>query len=80
MFKKKYTLTFKNDMWVCFDDNVKIEADSLDELDLKLESYLNTIFKNVVVEVFMYFDFQSFPSWHSQYMPHYFNRILQFKV
>lgn len=74
MIKQDFVLRFFNNKWVCEDDTLKITADSLEDIDDKLEEILKQKFSNIKVEVIMYFDFDYFPDWHRQYMPHYFNR------
>ena len=75
-----FTLSYTQDQWLCYNDEVKILVDSLDELDDKIESHLLQKFKSGNFEVKMYFDFDRFPQWHRQYMSHYFNRDLFFTL
>jgi hypothetical protein len=71
---QEYTLTFTDNQWVCYDDTFRVLADSLEEIDEKIEKHLRSTFKKGEIEVAMFFDFDRFPAWHRQYMPHYFNR------
>ena len=71
---QEYTLTFSENQWICYNDTIKIVADSLEEIDDELEIYLKKNLKQGLVDVTMFFDFDRFPAWHRQYMPHYFNR------
>jgi len=71
---QEYTLTFSENQWICYDDTIKVVADSLEEIDEKIEAHLKKTIQNAVVDVAMFFDFDRFPAWHRQYMPHYFNR------
>ncbi len=76
----EFTLTFSDNQWVCYNAEFKIAADSLDEIDTGIEKYLSTIYPSGKIQVKMFFDFDRFPQWHRQYMPHYFNRDLTFEI
>ena len=80
MTQKEYTLTFSENQWICYNDTSKFYANSLDEIDEKIEHYLKVTLKKGIVEITMFFDFDRFPTWHRQYMPHYFNRDLIIKL
>ena len=75
-----YTISFTENQWICYADSTEITANSLDELDDGIATYLQTTYKTGVIEVNLFFDFDRFPTWHSQYMPHYFNRSLTFNL
>ncbi len=69
-----FTLSFCDTDWVCFNEDFRCQTDSLDAVDEKIEAHLRQLYPNQNIKVNMYFDFDSFPKWHRQYMPHYFNR------
>ena len=75
-----YTISFTENQWICYADSTEITANSLDELDNSIATYLQATYKTGVIEVNFFFDFDRFPTWHSQYMPHYFNRSLTFNL
>ncbi len=78
--QQEFTLSFTENQWICFNNDTQIQADSLDEIDEKLEHYLILKYKKGIIKVAMFFDFDRFPQWHRQYMPHYFNRSLTFNL
>ncbi len=75
-----FTLSFDNKQWVCYNNQIKIVADSLDIIDAKIEDFLNNNYTKQKIEVAMHFDFDRFPIWMRQYMPHYFNRNMIFEI
>jgi hypothetical protein len=78
--KIDFTISFTDNQWLCYNDATRILADSLDELDDGIEKYLKEKYKTGTFNIAMYFDFDRFPQWHRQYMPHYFNRDLVFNL
>jgi len=76
----EFTLSFLENKWVCYDNDIEITGDSLDEIDANLEKYFIATYKKEKIEVTMFFDFDRFPKWHRQYMSHYFNRSLIFNL
>lgn len=74
MILQEFTLSFDQNQWVCYNKTSKFHGNSLDEIDEKIEHYLKKKFKEGFIKVAMFFDFDQFPDWHRQYMPHYFNR------
>lgn len=74
------TLTFTSSEWICYNDEIHVQASSLDEIDAQLEVYFRKNFPAGNYDVNMYFDFDRFPQWHRQYMPHYFNRKISFCI
>jgi len=63
--------------WILSNDTLTISAESLDELDVKLESALKPQWMEEPIEVFMTSDNEMIPDWIRPYMNHYFNRILE---
>ena len=75
-----FTLSFTETQWVCYDDSIKILADSLDELDTSIEKHLRQKYQTGTFRIKMFFDFDRFPKWYRQYMPHYFNRDFTYNL
>lgn len=75
-----YTLSFSDNQWVCFSKSVHLFADSLEELDDCIEKHLRKQYQKGQFKIKMFFDFDYFPTWHRQYMPHYFNREIHFSL
>lgn len=75
-----FTITFDQTDWICYDQHFRIQADTLDQIDEQLETHLQKKYPPGNYQVNMFFDFESFPTWHRQYMPHYFNRELYFNL
>ena len=75
-----FTLSFSENQWICYADGFNTMADTLDDIDRSIENYLRTTYQTGTFKVKMYFDFDRFPQWHRQYMPHYFNRELTFEL
>lgn len=69
-----FTLSFSETQWICYNDSFRIVADSLEEIDAGIEKYFRDTNTNGTISIKMFFDFDRFPAWHRQYMPHYFNR------
>lgn len=80
MTQLDFTLSFEQNDWVCYDQNIRFQANTLDLIDAKLQTHINNHFPSGKYKVKMYFDFEHFPKWHRQYMPHYFNRELYFNL
>ncbi len=75
-----FTLRYENAHWICSKDSLRFVAVDLHDLDAKVEKYLKGEYKTGEYIVKMFFDFDSFPHWHRQYMPHYFNREIHFSI
>ncbi|HIP35917.1 MAG TPA: hypothetical protein EYG85_03590 [Crocinitomix sp.] len=75
-----FTLSFTDNQWICYNDTIEVQGDSLDEIDENLAMIFKSKYKNEPVNVTMLFDFDYFPQWHRQYMSHYFNRNLTFNL
>jgi len=66
--------------WIVQNDDLRVEAATLEELDsalkrlLKKKGYLE---KGKKLEVFMACDRSTIPQWMRQYSHHYFNRIVE---
>jgi len=70
----EFSLGFKEDRWFCSNSGLHCEASELNELDNLLIEKLREHYPNQKIQIKYYFDFNSFPLWMRQYMPHYFNR------
>lgn len=75
-----FTLHYENNLWICTKESLRFVADNLNELDATIETYLKKKYKTGEHTIKMFFDFDSFPHWHRQYMPHYFNREIHFSL
>ncbi len=70
----EFVLSFQNNTWFCKNDFIQCKADELHVLDQNLKNELiNRGYKGKYLIKF-HFDFDVFPIWMRQYMPHYFNR------
>ena len=77
-----FQLGYQNNLWHCHNKQISIYADELSDLDTKIKDYLTKTYQQGQFKVKFYFDFDNFPLWMRQYMPHYFNRetIYELKV
>ena len=73
-------LGYRNDKWYCSNSQIYCEANELHELDKLLIKILSPIYPGIEIEIKYLFDFDSFPLWMRQYMPHYFNRKFILKL
>ncbi len=78
--KLDYTLSFVGDKWICFDESVEYKADNLDDIDDFIINRTKEQYQKGDFTINMYFDFDCFPTWHRQYMSHYFNREFSFSI
>lgn len=76
----EFTLTCVENQWSCHNSVIQFTANSLDEIDEKIIEYYSKKYSKELLEVEMYFDFNAFPQWYRQYMTHYFNRKITFKL
>ena len=80
MLSTDFTISFKNDKWICNQDKFNCKAHTLDEIDkIVLNKFRNEGLKGKI-NISYHFDFNSFPLWMRQYMPHYFNRNITFII
>ncbi|PID76794.1 MAG: hypothetical protein CSB24_04765 [Deltaproteobacteria bacterium] len=63
--------------WILSNDELRISARELDDLDRKLEDSLSEEWQNNPIQVHMHTDNDIIPEWMRPYMDHYFNRILE---
>lgn len=64
--------------WIASNDSHRISAESLDELDLRIEKALaDELDEQGNLEVFMCSNNEVIPMWMRPYMNHYFNRVLE---
>jgi hypothetical protein len=80
MIPVEFHLNYSQTQWIATRDDIRINAGSLDELDKQIKDYLHHKYKKGKFVVKMYFDFDRFPTWMRQYMPHYFNRELTYQL
>lgn len=78
--KITFTLSFSDNQWICYNDAIELVADTLEQIDDHVEKHLRHTYQSGIIQVKMLFDFDRFPQWHRQYMPHYFNRDLTFNL
>jgi len=74
------TLSFDQFKWICYHKKARFEADSLEDLDLQIKKYLSDTTNSKRVEARFLFDFDKFPTWMRQYMPHYFNKNIIYNL
>ncbi len=74
MHSLEFILGFKENKWFCSHETIYCEAEELKDLEMKIAEELRPAFPNQKIEITYLFDFDSFPLWMRQYMPHYFNR------
>ena len=76
----EFILTHDGKHWIATDHRFTAEADTLDQLDDKIKSYLK---ENKYVKpgeqkrIHFAFDNSAIPQWIRQYSNHYFNRIVE---
>ena len=80
MIPVTFHLNFSQTHWIATRNDIRIVASDLDELDLQIKEYLHQTYQNGSFVVKLYFDFDRFPTWMRQYMPHYFNRELIYQL
>lgn len=70
------------DKWVARNDALQAVGRTLPELDADLARNLRRAggYQGRTLNVFMGFDFATFPTWIRQYAPHYFNRLVRVQV
>ncbi|MTI82118.1 MAG: hypothetical protein FH758_14855 [Firmicutes bacterium] len=76
-------LTHDGQEWIARNGDLAVSAESLSELDEKLEKTVGEsgkFNKGHKVTVFMGFDYDVIPTWMRQYHTHYFNRLYTFEV
>lgn len=75
----EFILTHDGTNWMARSGAISIEAPSLEELDIELRKTLRDkcrLKEHRENKVLMTFDNATIPHWIRQYMPHYFNRIV----
>lgn len=73
-------LDFRNNRWYAHNQQISINADELSGLDAQINDYLTKNYQKGKYKIRYYFDFNNFPLWMRQYMPHYFNRETVFEL
>jgi hypothetical protein len=76
----EFTLSFFENQWKCQNSMVQFSAESLDEIDNHIFDFISSTYQKGNFEIDILFDFNSFPQWYRQYMPHYFNRKLTYNL
>lgn len=75
----EFILTHDGKNWIARRETITIEAPSLEKLDIELQKTLRKkccLKEHREKKVLMTFDNATIPHWIRQYMPHYFNRIV----
>jgi hypothetical protein len=80
MIHLDFKLHCKNNTWLCQNEQIKLEAQELEDLDSQIKHFLQKTYQKGAFSIKYYFDFDDFPLWMRQYMPHYFNRNLIIKL
>ncbi len=75
-----FTLSFEGYKWICYHQEQRFVADSLDDLDQQVKKYLSKTVTSRKVEAHFLFDFDKFPVWMRQYMSHYFNKNIVYTL
>ncbi len=76
----EFILSFQQGAWICKQDAFRCYTESLDELDeILLQKFKQAGYKGKI-EIKYLFDFDAFPVWMRQYMPHYFNRKITLTI
>lgn len=73
------SLVHDGEFWIGRNDSMEVKGTTISELDDELKrSLLETgdYTSGTCVNVFMGFDFDTFPTWLRQYHSHYFNRTI----
>jgi len=71
-----FQLHYKHPEWICQNKKQSFSAQNLEDIDIKIKEYLYQTYQKGSFKIHFYFDFDHFPTWMRQYMPHYFNREL----
>ncbi len=79
MIKLLFSVTYDGG-WIARRGEVEISAESLAELDRKIEEKLREMGYSGEVEVHMWYDIYSIPTWLRQYQSHYFHRVVRFNL
>ncbi len=69
-----------NDRWIAKRENIVVEADSLEELDRRVAEKLKELGYSGDIEVHMWYDIYTIPTWIRQYQSHYFYRVVKVKL
>ncbi len=80
MMQLDFKLHYKDKQWLCENNRLTFKAKELEEIDMLIKDYLIKTYKKGDFKINFYFDFEAFPLWMRQYMPHYFNRKLTIKI
>ena len=77
MKRVELVLTYDGKKWIARNREFAASGKTLTELDENVRNELRSRFKKgEKIEVRMEYDCKSFPSWMTQYHPHYFCRIV----
>ncbi len=76
----EFELSFRNNRWFCKNNQLVCEAGDLHLLDEKLKEALISLGYKGNYQIKYHFDFDVFPLWMRQYMPHYFNRNFEINL
>ncbi len=67
-------LGFRNNCWIAQNEQFRFVSDEISDLDNQLNEFIIKNYQKGKFKIRFYFDFDNFPVWMRQYMPHYFNR------
>ncbi len=80
MIPLHYKLYYQNRQWLCENESHRFVADELEDIDQQIKQYLVNTYRQGTFNIKLHFDFNAFPLWMRQYMPHYFNRQIIIKI
>lgn len=78
-FDIELSLIHDGEFWIGHNDTLEVKGSTISELDDELTRGLREsgdYSPGTCVNVFMGYDFDTFPTWLRQYHAHYFNRTL----
>ncbi len=73
-------LIYQDNLWHCYNEQISLKSKELSGLDTKIKAFLTKTYEEGRFKVKFYYDFNNFPLWMRQYMPHYFNRETDFSI
>jgi hypothetical protein len=78
----EFTVSHNGTEWVAENDDMRVSAPTLGELDLELAGMLaakHLLREKETIRILMCFDNSTIPQWIRQYSQHYFNRVVELK-
>ncbi len=80
IIKLAYNLSYNNNKWYCKNNDFQCTSTELEEIDDQIYNHIKSNNKEGKYQIDLLFDFDSFPLWMRQYMPHYFNRTFTIEL